>query len=255
MHNCKSTQSSFIDLALEEIAPARTTQLLTELNDCPACREEYAAVRSTLHRSDQALKASSPGEEFWSGYRARLNAKLLNSSLSEPPALADGHKDLNQTISHRLLTMRHPLTQVVLTIQAWLGLLWPSILRTLTSSVRVPVPVALSLMLLLGVSVFFMRPRGAVNATLPTELPIVETRTINVPVIQEKVITRVVYLEKKGRRSRSGANDVWQPSGLSDSVAKARSDARVGAPMSLVDFKPTDQINLTITKGSNRDEK
>ena len=234
MHNCKSTQSSFIDLALDEIPPARTTQLLSELNDCSTCREEYAAVRSTLHRSAQALRASLPAEEFWSGYNARLNAKL--SSVSEPPALAGG-QDLNQTI-------RHPLTQVVLTIQAWL-----------TSSVRVPVPVALGLMLVFGVSIFFVRTRGSVDATISTQSPAVQTRTINVPVIQEKIVTRVVYVEKKVRRSRNGANEASQPSGLSDSVARARSDAGARATMSLVGFKPTDQIKLTITKGSDRDEK
>jgi hypothetical protein len=250
MHNCKLTQSSFIDLSLDEIPPARTTQLLAELNACPACRDEYAAVTSTLHRSGQALRASLPGEEFWSGYHARLNAKL-----SEPPALAGGHKDLNQTIPHRLLAIPHPLTQIVLTIQTWFGRMWLLLMRTVTSSVRVPVPVALGLLLIFGVSVVFMRTRGPVNAALSTQLPTVETRTINVPVIQEKVVTRVVYIEKKGRRSRSGANEVAQPSGLSGSVARIRSDAPVGAAMSLAGFKPTDQIKLTITKGSYRDEK
>lgn len=247
MHNCKLTQSSFIDLSLDEIPPARTTQLLAELNDCPACREEYAAVRSALHRSGQALRASLPGEEFWSGYRDRLNAKLLNSHLSEPSALAGGPKDLNQTIAH-------PLTQVVLTIQTWFAWLWASVMKMVTGSVRVPLPLALGLVLLFGVSIFFLRARGAVNPTISTQFPTVETRTVNVPVIQEKVVTRVVYLEKKGRRSRSGLNGVSQPSGLSDSVARARSDAG-GAAMSLVGFKPTDQIKLTITKGSYRDEK
>jgi hypothetical protein len=100
-----------------------------------------------------------------------------------------------------------------------------------------------------------LRQREAVNASLPAQLLPAEPRIINVPVVQEKVVTRVVYVEKKVRRSRGGANEGSLPEGLSESVARARSDASVRGVMSLVGFKPTDQIKLTITKGSDRNEK
>src|SRR4051812_33057709 len=77
MHNCKLTRNDFVDFVLGEVSAARATQLLAELNECPACREEYEALRTTLHVSNQALRSALPGEEFWSGYRARLQSKLL----------------------------------------------------------------------------------------------------------------------------------------------------------------------------------
>jgi hypothetical protein len=232
MHNCKSTQSSFIDLSLDELPPASTSQILAELNDCSACREEYAALTSTLRRSGQALRASLPGDEFWSGYHARLSSRLLTSQEHEPGIKRASARSTKTSF----------------------GSLFLSLKIFVTSSVRVPVPVALALMLVLGAAVFFVRPRGPVSAALSPQLPTVETRTITVPVVEEKVVTRVVYVEKKGR-TRRVPGERSQPSSLPDSVARARSDASVGAAMSLMDFKPTDQIKLTITKGSERDEK
>ncbi|HVQ39386.1 MAG TPA: hypothetical protein VMS31_17740, partial [Pyrinomonadaceae bacterium] len=139
--------------------------------------------------------------------------------------------------------------------QTWGRSVFRSLVEIFTSSVRVPVPVALGLLLLFGAAVFFLRPAGPVNVAQSTPLsssPAPETRTVTVPVVKEKVITRVVYLEKKGRRFRNSAPAGSVPSSLSDSVARARSDASLG---SLAGFKPTDQIRLTITKGSDRDEK
>jgi hypothetical protein len=230
MHNCKLTRNNFIDLSLDELPPARTTQLLAELNDCPLCREEYAALRSTLHLSNQALKSSLREEEFWTGYRASLNAKLLLSQAQRT----------NNGIEH---SPTNPApTPVILP-------LWLLAKRSATATVRVPVSAALALLLLFGVF-FVVRSRGPVNVPSPAPLPIIETRTINVPVIQERVVTRVVYIEKKGRSSRRGTSQSEGTTDLSDSVARARSDAAAGAAVGLVGFKPTDQIKLTITRGT-----
>lgn len=237
MHNCKLTRSSFIDLSLDEVPPARMTQLLAELNDCPMCREEYAALTSTLHLSDQALRSSLPGEEFWTGYRARLNAKLL---------ISQAQKGKNGIEKSSTVPVRTPL----------ISALWLLVRNSVTATVRVPVSAALALMLLFGAFFFVVRSRGPVNVSSPTQMPTIETRVINVPVIQERVVTRVVYVEKKGRSSRRGTNqtDRLGTSSLSDSVARARPDS-AGAAMSLVGFKPTDQIKLTIIRGTDRNEK
>jgi anti-sigma factor RsiW len=236
MHNCKLTRSSFIDLSLDELPPAKTTQLLAELNDCPICREEYAALTSTLRLSNQALRSSLPGEEFWTGYRARLNAKLLISQ-------ARTTENAIETSSNRART---PL----------ISALWLLARKSVTATVRVPVSAALALILLFGVFFFVAGSRGPVNVPSPIQLPTLETRVINVPVVQERLVTRVVYVEKRGLSSRRGTNQLDRAAtpGLSDSVARARPDSP-GAALSLVGFKPTDQIKLTITRGSYRDEK
>ena len=235
MHNCKLTRSSFIDLALGEIEPARATQLQAELNDCPGCHEEYESLRSTLHVSNQALRSAVPGEEFWPGYRTRLHAKLLASpapqleSAGEPPSA---------------------LATMSLSSQLW------SALKTLaTTSVSVPVPAALALLLVFGVFFFVLRAREQVNVTPSTPVALVNTRTVEVPVIQEKVITRVVYVEKKGRRSASGANqsDRTEIPAAPNSVAVTGSNPATA--LSLAGFKPTNEVKLTVIKGSYKDEK
>jgi hypothetical protein len=125
-----------------------------------------------------------------------------------------------------------------------------------TTSVRVPVPAALATMVLIGIFFFVLRSRGQANLSPSTPLAAVETRTVQVPVIHEKVVTQVVYVEKKGRRSR-GKADQQDRAGLNaaNTIARAGSDTSGKPAMSLVGFKPTDHLRLTIIKGSYQDEK
>ena len=235
MHNCKLTRSSFIELALSEVEPQRATQLLAELNDCSACHEEYESLRSTLHVSNQALRSAVPGEEFWPGYRTRLHSKLLASPTQQLASTGERPSASAATVS--------------LGSQLWLAL------RTLaTTSVRVPVPAALALLLVFGVFVFVLRAREQVQARPSAPVELVRTHTV-VPVIQEKIITRVVYVEKKGRRSARGANqsDRTGVPAAPNTVAVTGSDPATA--LSLVGFKPTNEVKLTIIKGSYKDEK
>ena len=238
MHNCKSTKHSFIDLALGEIEPARARQLQAELKDCPACHEEYESLRSTLHVSNQALRSAVPGEEFWPGYRTRLHGKLLASPAQ--PVESTGERS-------------PALATVSLSSQMWLAL------KTLaTTSVRVPVPAALALLFVLGVFFFVLRARAQVNVTPLTPVALVgtevKTETREVPVIQEKVVTRVVYVEKKSRRPVSAdQSDRTAIPNAPSTVAVSGSNPATA--LSLVGFKPTNEVKLTVIKGSYKDEK
>jgi anti-sigma factor RsiW len=228
MHNCRLTKNRLLDLTLDEVKPAEAKQLLEELDDCPACQEEYATLRNTWRASVQALRSALPTEDFWPAYHDRLQARLItNSSPVKPVRLS---------LNSRL----------------WIGLR-----KMATTSVRVPAPAALAMMLLVGIFFLVLRSRGQANVTPSTPLPSVETRTVQVPVIQEKVVTRVVYVEKKGRRSRGGASQLDRPetNNVANSVARAGSDASGKTAMSLIGFKPTDQVKLTIIKGRHQDEK
>jgi anti-sigma factor RsiW len=227
MHNCRLTKNRLLDLTLDEVAPAEAKQILQELHDCPACQQEYATLRNTLHVSVQALRSALPNEDFWPGHHARLQVSLMsNLSLVQP--------------------MRSSLSARV-----WIGLR-----KMATTSVRVPVPAALATMVLIGIFFFALRSRGQANLSPSTPLAAVETRTVQVPVIQEKVVTQVVYVEKKGRRSR-GKADQQDRTGLNaaNTIARAGSDPSGKPAMSLVGFKPTDHLTLTIIKGSYQDEK
>lgn len=226
MHNCRLTKNRLLDLTLDEVAPEEAKQLLEELDDCPACREEYATLRNTLRVSMQALRSALPTEDFWPGHHARLQVRLMNNVSSVQPA---------------------PFFS---SARVWIGLR-----KLATTSVRVPVPAALAILLLAGIFFVALRSRGQVNAA-PSPLASVETRTVQVPVIQEKVVTKVIYVDKKGRRARRTANQPDRADlNTANRIARAGSDKSGRTAMSLVGFKPTDKLKLTIIKGNYQDEK
>jgi len=227
MHNCKSIRNDFVELAGDEIPTTRAEQLLAEVNSCAACREEYAAVRRAVHVSGQALRSTLPAETFWPAYHERIKSRLASSQ--------------TQNI------------QTPVAVRTSLGSRLLQTLRSFAStSVRVPVPAALALLLLIGAAFFVLRPGPQTTvAAVTNPLPVTEIRTVEVPVIKEKVITRVVYVEKK---LRSGAAPEGFVAG-SPANALALRNASDHAPLSLVDFKPADEVKLTVIKSGFKDEK
>jgi hypothetical protein len=69
---------------------------------------------------------------------------------------------------------------------------------------------------------------------------------IEVPVIQERVVTRVVYRQSNSQSASRRA--LPKP----DNPAVARSQSN---PVSLSEFKPLDEVKLKIIKGGSPDEK
>jgi anti-sigma factor RsiW len=235
MHNCKLTRNTLIELALDELTPASTTQALAELNDCEECREEFAAVTSTLHISAQAVRSALPAEDFWSGYHQRLRSRLMTSH--------------SENVENGFSSATRP-APIRLSSAVWLALS-----RMATTSIRVPVPAVLALIVVVGTSFFVLRSRAQVIAvSTPTTI---ETRTVEVPVIQEKVITRLVYVAKHNRGSQreDGRLHNSSTSELANSVARVGTGSQTKGALSLAGFKPTDQVKLTVIKGTYKDEK
>jgi hypothetical protein len=227
MHNCKETRKRLIEEALNQTPSDQSGPLLAEIERCPSCRGELASLRSVLRVADQGMESALPAEGFWSGHHARLQQSLeRDSSLASRP----------RTETSTLARLRSLLQ------------------RLATASVRVPVPVAAVLIILFGLSIAFAtHSRRQPNTEPLSRTPTVVTKTVEVPVIQERTVTRVVYRE----RSRRTLSDIAR-------IETARSAARVtnrpnepvaNTPISLVGFKPTSDPKLTIIKGSYRDEK
>jgi hypothetical protein len=212
MHNCKATRETLIALALEP--HAHTQSLPAELEACAACREEYGALRSLLRAVDQAKQSALPAENFWPGYNTRLRQRL-------------------ETGSNAGLLL--PETEKRISLGTLLGNLF-------SSSVRVPIPVAAVLLVFLGVSIVF-----ALNSRRPLSAPppLIVSKTVEVPVIQEKIrentVTRVIYRERQRRQPASAR---------ANAIAVQQKASATEAPMSLVGFKPTNEVQLTIIKGS-----
>jgi len=214
MHNCQSNRETLIALALDQAQSGQTRSLPAETEACPACREEYAATLNAMRIAHQVKDSALPVESFWPGYRARLRHNLEAGSTSR---------------AHALRTRTS----------------FGTLLRNLfTSSVRIPIPLAAAGLIIVGVSIVFAwNSRRAVRAPAP----IVVTKTVEVPVIQEttrdKIINRIVYRDRDRRQTLPARTN---------EIAIQRT---AQAPISLVGFKPTNEVKLTIIKGNGRDEK
>jgi hypothetical protein len=229
MHDCKAIRKQLIELALDETPSDQSEPLLDELARCHPCREEYASIRSVLRVTDQAMQAALPSENFWSGYHARLRQSVRNNSESGDFWLA----------RPRAKTNRPPRLRNFLQ-------------RLATASVPVPVPVAAIVIVLFGLSIVFaMQSRPLTLVPVTGTSPV--TRTVEVPVIRDRVVTRVVYRD----RSQRPTSDIARTAKTKRMESKVtdRQNDLANTPISLVGFKPTSDPKLTIIKGSYRDEK
>ncbi|MFS8086720.1 MAG: hypothetical protein ACMG6H_13890 [Acidobacteriota bacterium] len=227
MHNCKRTKESLIEIALSKAPPDQTDPLWVELERCNSCREEYASLRNALRATDQAMQSAMPTEGFWPGYQTRLRQRLESASVSgaqsRVPAPATG------------------------------GVLW--LRELLRASVRVPLPLASAVVVLFISSILFALYSRRASGTAPAaNPPSVITKIVEVPVIREKPVTRVVYLDRNRRTDRAGSRRREQTQ-RNASTELARRQGDLNPPASLVGFKPASDVKLTIIKGSGRDDK
>src|ERR1700693_3022967 len=105
MHNCKATRKRLIEEALDQTPSDQSGPLLAEIERCPACREEFASLRSVLRVADQAMESALPTESFVPGYQARLQRSLeRDSSLAPRPRTETGALILLRNLLQRLAT-------------------------------------------------------------------------------------------------------------------------------------------------------
>ena len=218
MHNCKETRKLLIELALDQVPSDQSQALLAQLEHCPGCREEFASLRNVLRVAEQAMQSTVPEEGFWSGYHERLQQSLTRDSAATTTSFASR----SPSETGALVRLR----------------------KLFTTSLRVPVPVAALLIILFGLSIGFAAHSRSQSIASPSS---VLTRTVEVPVIQERTLTRVVYRDRKPGPPRAETN--------SNAVAARRNRPIEGTPISLVGFKPANEVKLTIIKGSYKDEK
>jgi hypothetical protein len=242
MHDCRTAQERLIDLVFKELDEEQSGRLLSEIEACPECLEQHRSISLTLFAFDQATASILPRENFWSEYHEKLEGRL----------------DAASTGTTRTQRSAVPLWR-----------------RFIATSIRVPAPVAALALLLLAVSSLYalMRPsntlvQGVPAAAIPSEE---RTRIVEVPVIQEKLLTRIVYVARNNRALQNEARQrVFEPQvatrGQQDApAAQVAPDAPLTAARdvqgkiesthaALAGFKPTGEVKLRIIKGSYQDE-
>ncbi len=204
MHNCTETKERFVELVLDGRS--------ADVNDCAECRAEFEALNMTLRMTSRASETAAPAESYWSGYHARLRQKLATAP---NPSHAETQRRKEK-----------------------LGPLFETMRLCVRTTVRVPLPLAFAVIITcLALGVFAIR-----RAEPPVAQPPLLVRVpVEVPVVQEKVVTRVVYRDRRSSFKNS---------------RRAIDDPRAEKTFaSLNGFKPTDEIKLTVIKGGTPYEK
>jgi hypothetical protein len=118
-----------------------------------------------------------------------------------------------------------------------------------TASVPVPAPLALAVFGFVVFSSFFLLHSRTNSYATPAGTPsTIVNRTIEVPVIQEKEITRVVYRDR--RVTKPSAQTTSERESTSAATRRDETPARG----TLDGFTPVHEVRLTLIKGS-RDDK
>jgi hypothetical protein len=235
MHDCRRINSRLVDLVFDEIETAEKIRLLAEVERCNACLNEYRSMTGALLIFDEAVEATAPGESYWPAHRAARHRRL-------EPVVA----------SMTAATTTRPAP------------LWK---RIFTMRLRVPVPVAAAIALALLISsTLALRP--STKAAAPETQPLVTTTTtttaaspkvIEVPVFRERVITRTVYIEKRGRE-RKEAQPMAPTNRRGDESLTARNGEAESVQggfftrANLTDFQPAGEMTIRVIKRSNTDE-
>ena len=194
MHDCKETKERLTELLLDG-ADCRSDEVLSaELRGCADCRNEFEFINATLRITSRSRELSAPAEDYWPSYHAKLRQKLLNVN-----AVTKSHG--------------------------------PSLFeRFLRFSIPVPAPVALALIVACAIFVpVAIRAARKQPAQTPSVVQVPVEVRVEVPVIQEKVVTRVVYRDRQ--------------------TAKPGTNATPKVESTFAKFKPSDEVKLTVIKG------
>ncbi|HLL71658.1 MAG TPA: hypothetical protein VK363_09515 [Pyrinomonadaceae bacterium] len=230
MHDCRQTQDNLVDLIFDEADAALTPRLLTEVEACAACGAQYQSLKETLAICDEAKTAAAPRESYWPQYHQALRRRLLDAA-RDVPATA---------------TLNAPFR-----------------MRLFTTSVRVPAPLAAAAVVLLVASsvlslTFALRPAPEPVMLAAPNTPHVsapQIKFIEVPVVEEKIITQTIYLPRRGNNMRGDASrenlaGVRRQNNAPPDTSATRAPARAN----LSGFKPAGEVNLRIIKGSDARE-
>jgi hypothetical protein len=221
MHDCRKTKEDLIDLVFNEVEATHELRILEELETCRACGDEYRSMNEALNNFDEAAASLMPGREFWADYHAALESRV------------------EEVAGARVI---------------------PFWRRAFQTSFSIPAPVGIAAALLL-VATSFVALRSLILAPRPSA-PIsageAKVQFVEVPVekrvVEEKVVTRTVYVTKRvGGRSSQPAPSVQD---IPDITAQNAKDATASpARPALNGFQPPNDVKLTFIKGSFNDGK
>ena len=219
MHDCQETKEQLLDLLFGETKRDERERALAEIERCSSCDAEYMSLASTLFVYDRATLGAQPGESFWRAHHERLREKLEAAQATASP--------------------------VVETLRA--TPLWK---RIFAAQFSMPAPLAAAALILLATTTLLaLRAPRSVTSVAPLQT-IVETRTVEVIVPQDRVVTKIVYVDRGVRATVLPTRQMARTTPLNPQMALVRPNAAANPPEALQGFKPAETVNLHIIKGS-----
>ena len=205
MHSCKKTREHITERLLNGV------ETPIELSGCEECQAEFESLKKMLRLTRTGIETATPAADEWANYGSSLRRKLTEVS----------HTTISSTsVAH----------------DSWLK-------RFLTATIRIPIPAGAALLLLFAISLGLALRRSP-QPTVVEKVSTVQV-PVEVPVIKEKVVTRIVY--RQSNNQNVSRRSVAKP----DNSAVARSQSSPN----LSEFKPLDEVKFKIIKGGSPDEK
>jgi uncharacterized protein GlcG (DUF336 family) len=120
----------------------------------------------------------------------------------------------------------------------------------LKTTLPVPLPLGIALVVAAALLIPFAIHAARVQ---PSNTTTIVRVPVEVPVVQEKIVTRVVYRDRQPVvRTTKRATDAAR---AETTFAKSQRTRTEAMPTSLVGFKPSDEVKLTVIKGGVPNEK
>jgi len=237
MHNCKETREIFTELLLDGVDFRSDQAMSAELSRCSECRSEFETLSATLRMTHRISETTAPGEDYWPAYHAKLRQRLETTTSR---AKAQRHKD-------ELGPLFEPLRP---------GAGNSLFARFLKTAVPVPLPLAGALIIAAALFIAWVIPlaiRAARRDVQPSTTTTIVRVPVEVPVFQEKIVTRVVYRDRQRVVRATRRSD--EASRAERAFAKSQRSPTEVMPPTFAGFKPSDEVKLTVIKGGVPNEK
>lgn len=238
MHNCREIKERFTEILLDGVDWRSDAAISAELNRCTECREEFDAVSATLRTADRTAEMAVSVGGYWPGYHSKLRQRLvhLQDASINSRAQAQRHKDEPGPLLERL--------------RPGAGM---SLLATLLkTSIRVPLPLGIAAIIAAALLLPFAI-RAARKDVTPSNNTTIVRVPVGVPVVQEKIVTRVVYRER--RSTFKAAKQSTEATRAESTFARSQKPQPEPLPVGLSGFKPSEEVKLTVIKGGGPNEK
>jgi hypothetical protein len=183
--------------------------------------------------TSRVSEVAAPAEDYWPAYHAKLRQRLVDAQTpTTSRAQAQRHKE-------KLGPLFEPLRP---------GAGNSLFVRFLKTTLPVPLPLGIALVIAAALLIPFAIRAARVQ---PSNTTTIVRVPVEVPVVQEKIVTRVIYRDRQPVvRATKRATDASRAESTF-----AKSQRTETTPAGLIGFKPSDEVKLTVIKGGVPNEK